>query len=632
MEAGQQRRKQGENKAMPERFAPSGPEALLEALRARERFAPAEILATALAGLRQPWSVFRHRRLSAFEAGRDGGYGGLYIVLHPGKGIALVDLELAAPFSALLRLRRLLQATQFEPFLRDQPPVVALALNRGDLRNLERRLSDALACAGPCRIAEADWTGLAVAAIASVDFGLMQVQGSASLALPRPNPSPSAFPQLPALATAASRMGQALMRVAEMRERGWNAPFFPLVKGGGARMVRAVRICGLSRLGLTLQDQRRYAAALWRRGTAQALIAVRVATQGLARRDLTLLSQKGYAVVVWRQAAARAFIPARDSLGKLWEERGSTQIAIAHRLRAVFSAGFRAVEAAIRAAWRGASSAAAVARASLDSAHGALGSTALAPSSLGVALRLRLRQALLWSPVARRIEWRGNSFALGIAGAALGAIAAGFLIAAHGPLTPTQAPLVRAQATANAAEPSGQVPAQPPVAQEASSRVTVAPVRTPAPAAMAHGPSPAQDLATPAEPKTTDAPAAIEASSEARRNAAAPKPQPALPVPLLEPAAVPEPALDAQPPKPQAARAIASAPSLESGTIKKSAKPAEIAAVPLPPPFFPSPPERNAPFRAQWTAPPPTRAVSARERWFSPYDGPEYDYANRQSQ
>lgn len=632
---------------MPERFAPSSPEALLEALRARERFAPAEVLETALGSLRQPWSVYRHHRLSAFEAGRDGGYGGLYIVLHPGKGIALVDLELAAPFSALLRLRRLLQATQFEPFLRDQPPVVALALNRGDLRNIERRLSDALACAGPCRIAEADWTGTAVAAVASVDFGLTQVKGDASLALPRPNSSPNTFPQLPALAIAASRVGQALMRVTEMRERGWNAQFFPLVKRGRAIMAQAVCIYrlrlppiskqGLSRLGFVLNDQRRYAASLWREG------------------------------------AMRALTPARDGLRKLWEERGSTQIAIARRSRAALSDGFRAIDATIREAWHsaspgfgrvraqsrdalrlagtgllirarrgralassGASIAAAAARASLDRVHGALGAAALTPSRLGAALPLRLNQALLRSPAARRIEWRGNSLALGIAGAALGAVAAGFFIAAHGPLAPAQTPLARAQgATATAAEPSDQAPPQPAIAQDAPVRALVSPVRAPAPAAMAHEPGPARDLVTPAaSAKPADAPAAIEASGEARKNTAAPERQAALPVPLLEPAAIPGPELDALPARPQAAPAIASrAPSLESGAIKKPPKPAaEIAAVPLPPLLYPSPPEHKTSFRAGMAAAAPPRPVSVRDRWFSPYDGPEYDYANRQSQ
>ncbi|MGH7034600.1 MAG: hypothetical protein ACREFL_12790, partial [Stellaceae bacterium] len=599
---------------MPERFAASGPEALLEALRARERFAPAEILETALAGLRQPWSVYRHHRLSAFEAGRDGGYGGLYIVLHPGKGIALVDLELAAPFSALLRLRRLLQATQFEPFLRDQPPVVALALNRGDLRNLERRLSDALACAGPCRIAEADWTGTAVAAIASVDFGLTQVKGGASLALPRPNPRPNAFPQLPALATAAGRMGQALMRVAEMREGGWTAPFFPLAKAGGASVVRAVRICG--RLPpLSRQD--------------------------LARLGFTLLGQKRYAAAMWRQAVPRALVPARDGLRKLWKERGSTQIAIAHRSRAIFSEGFRAIGAAVHEASRGvspgfgrvraqsrdalrlagtglliraqrgrsraysgASIAAAAALASLDSVHGALGGTALAPSRLGAALPLRLSQALLRSPAARRIEWRGNPLALGIAGAALGAVAAGFLIAAHGPLTPTQAPLALAQgAVAIAAEPPGQAQAQPAIVQKARGPAQVSPTRVQAPPATAKQPGRAGELAAADRPaKAAASPAAIGTSSEAPRNAAAPKPLAALPAPLLEPAAIPEPELDAPPPNPQAAPAFASrARPLESGAIKKAPKPAaEIAAVPLAPLLYPSPPKAS--FRAESTA------------------------------
>jgi hypothetical protein len=347
------------------------------------------------------------------------------------------------------------------------------------------------------------------------------------------------------------------------------------------------------------------------------------------------------------------------------------QIAIAHRSRAVFSDKFRAIDAALGEARRGASPAfarvrtqsrdalrvartglliraqrsralafsgasttVAAARASLGSIRGAFGAAALAPSRLGAALPLRVSRALLRSPAAHCIEWRGNSFALGVAGAALGAIAAGFLIAAHGPLTPTQAPLARAQgATTTAAKPSDQAPSQPVIAQDAPDRAIAAPVRALAPAARAHEAGhPARDLVVQAKP--ADTPAAIEASDEARKNTAAQERQADLPEPLLEPAAIPGPVLDVQPPKPQAAPAIASlAPPSENGIIKKAPKPAaEIATVPLPPPLYPNSPEHKTPFRAELAAAPPPRAVAARDRWFSPYDGPEYDYANRQSQ
>jgi hypothetical protein len=628
MEAGRQRQKQGENKAMPERFAPSGPEALLEALRARERFAPAEILATALAGLRPPWSVYRHHQLSAFEAGRDGGYGGLYIVLHPGKGIALVDLELAAPFSALLRLRRLLQATQFEPFLRDQPPIVALALNRGDLRNLERRLADALACAGACHIAEADWTGTAISAIASVDFGLTQVKGGAPLALPHLGPSPSAFPPLPALAMAAGQVGQALMRVAEMRDRASTALALPLISELGARTGRALVIC--SRLPP-------------------------LARHSLARLCITPESQRRYAAAILVQATTRALVPAGTGLRKLWAARGDAQITIAQawesassgfcRMRTESRDALRLAAAGLRLgaqqayalAARHALLATAAVRASLDSVRGTIGAGALAPSRLAVALPLRISQALPRLPAARRIEGRGRQFALGIGGAALCAIAAGFLVAAHGPLTPREAPPARAQEemTASAAKPPQAAPAQSSLAQnQPGDAVVISPNHAPPRAILAQQAAGAAERVAPAEPAKLAAPAAIEASSKARNDAAARTSPATLSAPLLEPAAIPEPEFEAPAPKPPAAAAIASAsPALQAKPLAitpKSAIQSAIIATPLPwqpsrLPYGPRP-------RTEWVATEPTRAISARERWYSPYDGPEYDYANRQSQ
>jgi hypothetical protein len=375
---------------------------------------------------------------------------------------------------------------------------------------------------------------------------------------------------------------------------------------------------------------------------------------------------------MWRQAVPRALVPAREGLRKLRAERGSAQTRFARRSRAVLSEAFRLIGVAVHEAWRaslgfgrvraqsrdalrlagtgllsrarrgralaygGASIAAAAARTSLDSVHGAFGGTALVPSRLGAALPLRLGQALLRSPAARRIEWRGIPLSLGIAGAAVGAVAAGFLIVAHGPLTPTQAPpLARAQgATATAAE-TGPARAQPAIVQEARSPAQLLPTRVQAPPhAIPKEAGRAEELAAAEEPdEPAAAPAAIETSSAAPEKAAALKPQAPLPAPLLEPAVIPAPKVDAPPaPKPKPAPAVASlAPPHESGAIKKAPKPAaEVAAVPLAPPVYPRPRGSEAASRTEMAVAP--RAVTARERWFSPYDGPEYDYANRQSQ
>ncbi len=157
-------------------------------------FVPVGGLGVALASLQTPWTVFRQGGFSLSDGARGEIYGGIYIALHPEKGIALVDLTPAEPANALPRLRQLLRATRVEAFLHDDPPLLGVALKRSDLEIAEKCLYDAFAGAGPCAIKDANWTGIAVNALAAQYAELMQVKAAAAetpAAAPAETPPPA---------------------------------------------------------------------------------------------------------------------------------------------------------------------------------------------------------------------------------------------------------------------------------------------------------------------------------------------------------------------------------------------------------------------------------------------------------
>ncbi|MGH7033168.1 MAG: hypothetical protein ACREFL_05515, partial [Stellaceae bacterium] len=108
---------------MLDKPAPYGP----VALRAATPFVPAAGLGAALAALPKPWIVFRKGGFSSFEQPGEI-YGGIYIALHPQKGVVLADMVPAQPELATSRLRALLRQTGLPAFAEDEPPIAALAL------------------------------------------------------------------------------------------------------------------------------------------------------------------------------------------------------------------------------------------------------------------------------------------------------------------------------------------------------------------------------------------------------------------------------------------------------------------------------------------------------------------------
>ena len=143
---------------------------------------PTTGLGAALAMLPPPWTVFRQGGLSPFDFTGGEIYGGLYIALHPERGVALVDLAPAQPARALPRLRTLLRAAGLAAFSIDPPPVIALVLTRDELRSAALRLGKAFEAAP--LIKNRTWAKVAVAALIARFPDLMQVQrgGDASTA------------------------------------------------------------------------------------------------------------------------------------------------------------------------------------------------------------------------------------------------------------------------------------------------------------------------------------------------------------------------------------------------------------------------------------------------------------------
>lgn len=143
-------------------------------------FAPTAGLGAALATLPPPWTVFWQGGLSPFDYGRGEIYGGVYIALHPERGVALVDVEPAQPGKALPRLRGLLRETGLPEFAGEAPPVIALVLTRGDISLVGLRLGKAFE-GGPI-LKSPSWTKVAAAALTARFPDLKQVLRSGGIA------------------------------------------------------------------------------------------------------------------------------------------------------------------------------------------------------------------------------------------------------------------------------------------------------------------------------------------------------------------------------------------------------------------------------------------------------------------
>jgi hypothetical protein len=167
--------------------------------------APTAGLGAALARLPPPWTVFRQGGISPFDTSGGEIYGGLYIALHPERGIALVDVEPAQPAKALPRLGALLRETGLPEFAGAAPPAIAMVLTRADVPLASLRLSKAFEAAP--FIKSPTWTKVVAGALMARFPDLKQVQragGTASASdLAESSAAAAAAATAPAAAAAA---------------------------------------------------------------------------------------------------------------------------------------------------------------------------------------------------------------------------------------------------------------------------------------------------------------------------------------------------------------------------------------------------------------------------------------------
>ncbi|MGH7032467.1 MAG: hypothetical protein ACREFL_01895 [Stellaceae bacterium] len=234
---------------MLDKPAPHGP----VAMRAATPFVPAAGLGAALAALPKPWIVFRKGGFSSFEQPGEI-YGGLYIALHPQKGVVLADTVPAQPELAIPRLRALLRQSGLPAFAEDEPPIAALALTRADLPSLAARLNGAFPA--PCRIADPSWTETAFKALAMrfpylrpvqrVDGGALSLESVAEVAA---RPSTAAVPVPVASWVAGNAVPERLLvRSPRTYSRRADAP--PANRAGrlalGGAAIAAVALAGVA--------------------------------------------------------------------------------------------------------------------------------------------------------------------------------------------------------------------------------------------------------------------------------------------------------------------------------------------------------------------------------------------------
>ena len=236
---------------MLEKPAPYGP----VSLRAATPFVPAAGLGAALAALPQPWMVFRKGGFSSFEQPGEI-YGGIYIALHPQKGVVLADMVPAQPELAIARLRALLRQTGLPAFAEDEPPIAAIALTRADLPSLAARLDEAFPT--PCRIADPNWADSAFKALAMrfpylrpvqrVNGGALSLETLAEVAA---RPSTAAVPVATASWVAANPGSERMpIRAPRNYSRRTDAP--PVNRAGrlvlGGAAIAAIALAGVALL------------------------------------------------------------------------------------------------------------------------------------------------------------------------------------------------------------------------------------------------------------------------------------------------------------------------------------------------------------------------------------------------
>jgi hypothetical protein len=147
------------------------------------------VLAGTLAALPEEWTVLRARRIG--DAAADG------VLVHPGVGVALIDLAPEPPEAARAALQGRLERERFSQFFPGELPIVAVGVTEQELESIGEKLQAAFEAAPSLDIADPDWADAVIELLLQPEDMAMTPVGAATAPEPTiPAPaSPRAGPQ-----------------------------------------------------------------------------------------------------------------------------------------------------------------------------------------------------------------------------------------------------------------------------------------------------------------------------------------------------------------------------------------------------------------------------------------------------
>jgi hypothetical protein len=144
---------------------------------------PGAVLAETLAALPEEWTLLRARRIG--EAAADG------VLVHPGIGVALIDLAAEPPEAARRALGARLEGERFSQFFPGELPIVAVGVTAEELQSVGEKLQAAFEAAPRLEIADPDWADAVIELLLQPEDMAMAPVGTFAAAEPSiPAPKP----------------------------------------------------------------------------------------------------------------------------------------------------------------------------------------------------------------------------------------------------------------------------------------------------------------------------------------------------------------------------------------------------------------------------------------------------------
>ena len=141
------------------------------------------VLAETLAALPEEWTLLRARRIG--DAAADG------VLVHPGIGVALIDLAPEAPEAARAALGGRLERERFNQFFPGELPIVAVGVTAAELDSVGEKLQAAFEAVPSLGIADPDWADSVIELLLQPEDMAMTPVGSFAAGEPSsPAPAP----------------------------------------------------------------------------------------------------------------------------------------------------------------------------------------------------------------------------------------------------------------------------------------------------------------------------------------------------------------------------------------------------------------------------------------------------------